>query len=360
MTMETRTLGRTGLEVGVIGLGVEHLAITRENMNEVFDLAVSAGLNYVDLVYNDPLDEHAAHWAAIAPALRQHRTRLLLAVHWGFVEHEPIDHCAQCFFRVLQMLGNAYADIAMLTMVDSEEVWAGWAQQSIERLRSYQRRNRVGFIGMSSHDPGVARVAVESGLIDVLMFPVNLYQHQDGPERQALLESCAAKQVGVVAMKPYYGGRLLTASGRPSGITPAQCLHYVLSQQVATAVPGVQDADELGQALEYLQASAVERGITADQEELEVLLEGQCVSCKHCLPCPEDIAIPEVIECLDYFEYFGHGPGHEDSSREWYAALTAKGSDCVECGTCVERCPFGVDIIGKMRRAAEVFETAPA
>ena len=59
MNMGTRTLGRTGLEVGVIGLGTEHLSANRENMDAVFDLAVEAGVNYIDLIYNDPLDVHA-------------------------------------------------------------------------------------------------------------------------------------------------------------------------------------------------------------------------------------------------------------------------------------------------------------
>ncbi len=68
------------------------------------------------------------------------------------------------------------------------------------------------------------------------MFPVNLYQHHGDQERVALLESCAEQQVGVVAMKPYYGGVLLRGEGRPTGITPAQCLHYVFTQPVVVAL----------------------------------------------------------------------------------------------------------------------------
>ena len=41
--------------------------------------------------------------------------------------------------------------------------------------------------------------------------------------------------------------------------------------------------------------------------------------------------------------------------RGWYDARQAKGSDCIECEVCIERCPFGVDIIGKMQQAVEVF-----
>ena len=38
-----------------------------------------------------------------------------------------------------------------------------------------------------------------------------------------------------------------------------------------------------------------------------------------------------------------------------YAALPVKASDCIECAACMERCPFGVDITGKMQEAARVF-----
>jgi predicted aldo/keto reductase-like oxidoreductase len=99
----------------------------------------------------------------------------VLCLHWGFVFHEPVDHCQRCFDEALDRLGNGYAEIAMLSMVDSESLWQNWALQGIDRLDRYRREGRVGFIGISNHNPAVARKAVESGLIDVLMFPVNLY-----------------------------------------------------------------------------------------------------------------------------------------------------------------------------------------
>jgi predicted aldo/keto reductase-like oxidoreductase len=325
-------------------------------MDDVFALAVSAGIDYIDLLYNDPTDIYAEHWEAITPALRRYRDRLTLAAHWGFVAHEPIDHCRSCFEEVLDRVGNDYVEIVILTMVDTGEVWQGWAQDSLAILKSYQSRGRVGYIGLSNHYANIAAQAVESGSIDVLMFPVNLYVHQEEMEVQALLELCAERLVGVVAMKPYYGGRLLHVEGRPTGISPVQCLHYVLSQSVATVVPGPRDSKELEQALRYESASEREKAYTPLPEELTERLQGQCVLCKHCLPCPEEISIPDVIARLDYVEHYGHGPNHESSSREQYGSMKAKGSDCSECGVCLERCPFGVDIIGKMIRAAEVFE----
>lgn len=355
--METRTLGRTSLEVGVIGLGTEHLAFNRENMDAVLDLAVLAGVNYIDLVYNDPLDAHADYWQAIAPGISRHRERWVLALHWGFVHHEPIDRCQRCFDQALDLLGNGYAEVAMLTMVDSASLWQNWAMEGIERLNRYRRDGRVGAIGISSHNVDVARMAVASGLIDVLMFPVNLYDHNREPARAALLETCVGHQVGVVAMKPYHGGRLLSTVGRPTGITPEQCLHYVLSQPVVTAVPGARNAAEMRQTLYYLEASDQEKRFAPLYDELTERLRGQCLNCLHCLPCPQEIDIPGVITNLEYVEGYSGSRWSEEYNRELYARRPAKASDCIECGVCLERCPFGVDIIGKMRRAVEVLET---
>ena len=140
------------------------------------------------------------------------------------------------------------------------------------------------------------------------------------------------------------------------GISPIACLHYVLSQPVATVVPGPKNAEELGEALNYPQSSEDERAYAPLYDELTDRLRGQCVLCKHCLPCPQEIRIPSVINCLEWVEIYG--PSHHQFGRDWYASLAAKGSDCIECEVCLERCPFDVDIIGKMHRAVEVFETS--
>jgi len=41
--------------------------------------------------------------------------------------------------------------------------------------------------------------------------------------------------------------------------------------------------------------------------------------------------------------------------REHYAALKAHASDCIQCGACQERCPFGVDIAANLKSAQETF-----
>lgn len=77
--------------------------------------------------------------------------------------------------------------------------------------------------------------------------------------------------------------------------------------------------------------------------------------CQHCLPCEEGIEIGWVIWDLDQIPARGL-----EQIREWYADFPVKASACVECGVCEERCPFDVDIIAKMHKAAAVFETEVA
>jgi len=158
--------------------------------------------------------------------------------------------------------------------------------------------------------------------------------------------------VGLVAMKPYHGGTLLSLGDKPSGITPAQCLSYVFSQPVSTAVPGPRTVQEWQAALRYPEATDEERDYRPVVENLHDHLEGQCTYCDHCLPCPEGIRIGALIWLADYARH-----GINDDLRGWYAAHPIKASACGACGACLARCPFDVDIIAKMQEAVVLFES---
>jgi predicted aldo/keto reductase-like oxidoreductase len=343
--MEYRELGRTGLQVGVVGLGTEHLDPSAEVRRGVLRTAVEAGVNYVDLLYVG-----ADYWEAFGPVFRPFRERFVVAAHWGGGADWSVDRSQRAFDNVLAQLGNGYAEVAMITMIDSMEAWTGWATESASRLGRYREQGRVGHIGLSGHVESVAIAAVRSGLIDVLMFPVNLVGH-DEEENRAVRRACAEEKVGLVAMKPYHGGTLLLAKGQPSGITPSQCLAYVLDQEVATTVPGPRTVAEMQATLGYLEASVEERAYGAVVEGLHEILAGQCVYCHHCLPCPLEIPVGWIMWQVDYARH-----GLSDDLKGWYNSHPAKASACTECGDCLARCPFDVDIYAQLRKAVELFE----
>jgi predicted aldo/keto reductase-like oxidoreductase len=344
--MEYRKLGGTGLDIGVVGLGTEHIERSVETMDLILGTAVDAGVNYIDLLYIE--DDY---WEQFGHLFRAYRDKLVLAAHWSSGPVYDLDFCQRTFANVLSQVGNDYIEVAMMTMIDDgARKGDEWREASLKHLRRYQEQGHVGYIGGSAHDEAAALDAVNSGLLDVLMFPVNMLSH-DNAKSQELIQACADQGVGLVAMKPYHGGTLLFVNGQPSGITPAQCLDYVFSLPVSTAVPGPKNLDQWQITLRYLDAEAEERAHRPVLADLRERLAGQCVYCHHCLPCPQDIEIGWLIWTLDQ-TWGGVGAKH----REWYAEFPVGASACVECGICVERCPFDVDIMAKMHEAVALFE----
>lgn len=346
--MEIRRLGRTGLDVGVLGLGTEHLDPSAEVRDRILGMAVDAGVNYVDLLYTDP-----EYWESFGPVLRPYRDPLVAAAHWGAGEGTGVDEAQRHFDDMLPRLGG-YAEVVIMTMVDSEEDWRVWTHQSLERLYRYRDQGQIGHVGLSTHFAKIARLAIDSGLIDVLMFPVNMVE-QHGDEGRAVRQACADQNVGLVAMKAYHGGTLFRAGDHASGITPAQCLHYALSQPVSTAVPGPRTVAEMEATLHYLHATEEEKDWGDVAANLREIMAGQCVYCHHCLPCPEGIEIGWLLWLLDYAR-----AGVTPEMRGWYDGHRVKPAACTECGICMTRCPYGVDIPARLRQAEALFKSTPA
>ena len=79
---------------------------------------------------------------------------------------------------------------------------------------------------------------------------------------------------------------------------------------------------------------------------------GQCTYCGHCAPCPAGIDIAMVNKLLDLALMQPEVPA---TVRAHYEGLSANGSDCIACGGCERRCPFGVKAMERMKQAEKVF-----
>ena len=398
--MEYRRLGKTGPEVSVIGLGTEYLNHqSRNTVVSVVREAVERGVNYLDMVF-----AFAAYRDNLSAALQGIRDKVIIAGHICTAEtnghyrlSRDVAENEALFHDLLARLHTDHVDVVFVQMVNSEEGYTevtkpGGVLELAHRLR---QQGKARFVGMSGHRPAAALKAIRSGLVDVWMYPINLAWDLT-PGRKEVQQACAETGVGLVAMKPFGGGRLFLphrggtpfAPGgedptgeylpprggteylqkEPRPITPTQALHYVLSQPgVCTAVPGVKNLKQLQAALRYADASAGEKDYAPILADFQQDLEGNCVYCNHCMPCAAGIDIGRNIERLDLALASGDAgrkhlrerlnryyPGRIRAAR--LEAESAPASDCIECGECVERCPFGVDVVAKMKKAAEMFE----
>jgi predicted aldo/keto reductase-like oxidoreductase len=370
--MEYRPLGKTGLNVGVIGLGTEYLnKQPQETVVHVVQKAIQNGVNYIDLVFN-----FSEYLSNVAAALKGYREDVIVACHLGSSEKNgqyrktrSLKECEKVFLRALSRLGTEYADIVNVHFVRTEQEYEKVESKGIFDLaHRLKKEGKARFVGMSTHNPVAAMKAAEGGIVDVVMIQVNLANNAM-PHRNEMLSLCAREGVGVVAMKPFASGKLLRKNRTvnissyqtgwksfkkkiPRLITPIHCISYILSQVgVSCIVPGVKNVEELDAALAYVDVKDEERDYSGLLEDFKEYITGECVYCNHCLPCPSGIDVGQVNRLLDTAQQ-----GVTASIKREYAALDSRASACVECGVCTQRCPFDVDVISKMREAAALFE----
>jgi predicted aldo/keto reductase-like oxidoreductase len=354
--VEYRGLGRTGLEVGAIGLGTEYLnGQPRETVTAVVAEAVERGVNYVDIIFSfaDYLDNLGA-------ALAGRRDAVVLALHLGCAETEgqyrrsrDVAECRANFEGMLRRLRADHADVIVVQNCDEQEDYRkimgpGGLLELAEQLK---QEGKGRFLGFSGHTVPVPTRAAKSGRYDVLMLSINA--REGSQERKEFCQLCARERIGLVAMKPFAGGAMFSTQADATRPTPTQCLAYVLSQPgLCVTVPGAKSVEELSTALHYFEATDAERDYSALIADAGWSPTGACTYCNHCTPCSQGIAIGQTMQLLDLSAH-----GMTESLRAQYRALLgAPASACIACGDCKARCPFGVDTPERMKQAAATFD----
>jgi len=369
--MKYRKLGRTGLEVSEIGLGLEHLLDKNERVVvKTIHAAIKSGVNYFDCL---PLQEYAPEsdtcegYIKLERAIAGLREQLILTF-LAYVSR-PLPHVRAEFECYLRTLGTDYADIFMVACCDKPvdfdaATGPGGLLALAKQLRA---EGKVRHIGFSTHSAALALRAIAGGDFDVLMYPVNpafdvlddetcdadilgniwdrAYEYSPGGSgalpRKSVYAACERGGVGLVAMKPFAGGCIF---GWEKRFTPLNLLSYALAQNgVSTVIPGCSSVRELREILKFHTSPPKALDFSEAVSKSQWSVKGHCLYCGHCLPCAAGIDIARVNRALDSL----------DAAQ--YAALDVKASACMQCGACMGRCPFGVDVIGRMERAAEVF-----
>jgi predicted aldo/keto reductase-like oxidoreductase len=350
--MEYRKLGRTGLDVSAISLGMEHLqSPPATDVVDTVHRALDQGVNYTDIMIWKP-----AFQEVLGEALRGRRDEVILAGHLGVAHKDgqyrrtrDIPECEQLFQDLLARVGTDHVDVLFLSNVDEPDDYDGVMRPGgvLDLALRYRAEGKARYLALSGHEPATCVRAIESGKIDVLMFPINVAKDAD-PAAREIARLCASRDIGLVGMKPFNGGELFQ---REQEISAIKCIHYSLAQPgLSTCLMGVKNRSQLEANLAYLDATDEERDYTSLVDQFQEGVEGICVYCNHCHPCTVGIEIAEVNRLVA-----SAGQGMSAGLQAAYDALEVPASECIECGDCMERCPFDVDIIAGMQRAVEVF-----
>lgn len=384
--MEYRTLGRTGIKVSTIGIGGEGFeSKPYSQCEELIDCAIKEGINFIDIYNSNP-----GVRSNVGKALSKYkREDFVVEGHlcstWDKGQYRrtrDIKEVISSYEDFLERMRLDYVDIGMLHYVDDikdfENIFNG---KIAEYAKSLKHNKVIKCIGMSTHNPDIALKAVETGIIDVILFSINaaydmlpasedvdiLFEEETfanrtyegiDPKRAKLYQMCQSEGVALTVMKGYAAGVLLDEKQSPfkKALTPVQCLHYCLTRPaVSSVMVGVTDVNQIKEATAYNTSTKQQKDYTTVLSNApKTSFSGHCMYCGHCTPCSKVIDIATVNKYLDLAEIQKDVP---ETLKNHYSLLEHHASECIECGICMKNCPFGVNIIEKMKRATDLFES---
>jgi len=285
--MNYRNLGNTGLKISEIGLGTEYLySQPKQIVVSVIQEAISNGINFFDIVFNVP-----QYIKNISAAIKDFKNDVILTCHIGSIEHEgnvkrsrSVKACERTILNTLNLLGKDTIEIVNLQYVKDKEYQEIISSRGLLNLAFRLREEgKIRFISISTHDFSVALKALKSDYFDSILVPINFANHSL-EERNKVLQDCGKGNKGLVAIKPFAGGKLLQKNRTvtiakyqsgginlkkkiPGYITPVKCINYVLSHPtVSTTIPGVKNLEELTDIFSFMNA-------TSNEKDYSILIE---------------------------------------------------------------------------------------
>ena len=357
-----RTIPHTGQKVSVVSLGVGSLhESSAAEVTRIVDQALGSGINLMDMVMPT-----AGPAEAIGRGMKSRRKDVIAQLHIGAYFNmagvtdrtRDLQETKKGFEEQLQLYGSGDSDIGMIHYVDQDDDYDAMLNNGLlDYAVRLKEAGTIRYIGFSSHSVEISRRFLATGLIDVFMFSLNpAYDFENTAEglrvaedRAALYAEAQRRGVAITVMKCYAGGKLLSAADSPFGraMSTAQCVQYCLDwPAVASCVAGVKNMKELQASLEYLAAAPAARDYRSVLGAGAAVMEGTCIYCNHCLPCPVGINIGDVNK---YYDLAKNG---DALAKDHYLSLSRWASDCNGCGECEPRCPFHVKVRDRMKEIA--------
>jgi predicted aldo/keto reductase-like oxidoreductase len=205
-----------------------------------------------------------------------------------------------------------------------------------------REKGLIRFIGFTNHRLPVAEEAVRSGLYDTLQFPFSYLANE---KEEELVRLCEAQDVGFICMKALAGGL----------ITRSDVAYAYLAQFPVAPIWGIQRMSELEEFLSYQQSPPslnAERLAYIEKERKELVGEF-CRGCGYCMPCPVGI---EINNCARMSLLLRRSPTASHLSAAGQEKMK-KIENCIGCGQCKAKCPYGLDTPALLKKNYEDYKT---
>lgn len=338
-----RTLGKTGLKVTAVSMGV----MNADNPDLV-KAALDAGIILLDTAHSY---QRGRNEEMIGQVIKgRPRDSFLIATKINpptrdrktgdFLPETSTQQFLEMLDISLQRLGLDYVDI--LSIHNTTKAEHVLNEAILEALLKAKKEGKTRFIGASTHagQPEVIKGMLQAKVYDVVIAGFNFRLQNREEVRQALREAAAAG-LGVIAMKTQAG--VYWDKEKTQKINMKAALKWVLNEPaVHTAIPGFTTFEQLEEDL------SVMADLTLTEEELRELRLGEihsdgmyCQGCLSCLEdCPQELPIPDLMRA--YMYAFGYA--NSDLATDLLASLNLPSRICENCTYCRVKCRLNLKI----------------
>lgn len=337
MTIKKRVLGRTGLEVSEIGFGgIPIQKISEKEAVGIIRKCGKLGVNFIDTgrAYNDSERK-------IGLAMKGQRDKWILASKSPAITYDRMKKDVEAGMKEM---GVDFIELYQLHHIKNEEM----LKQSLRSdgayavLKEMQKQGKIGFIGVTSHEPKVLEKAVATGKFDTVMTSYNYFEREAEP----MIKKAQKKNIGVIVMKPLAGGLIQNATS---------AVRFCLTNKgVSSVIPGIHTEKEMKEDVtDVLKNTSF--GIM-DKKKLDkegLKKEKYCRACGYCVSmdngCPKKINIFYFLALDGYYQNALKNKLPVKWIIEAYKNQPVSPDQCIFCGHCEGVCPFAIPIMHVLR-----------
>ena len=265
MTIPKRPLGKTGVDVTILGLGGEGILRTYRHEEEAYDLinsAIDAGIGYFESAR-----AYSGSESYYGQALKERRQEIFLTSKSHARDREgALQHLEQ----TLENMATDHLDLWQVhdvrTKEDMEQIFGPGG--AIEAFAEAREKGLTRFVGVTGHhDPEILSQCLDRYDFDTVLLPVNPAEPAYNSFMEMVIPKAVEKSMGIIGMKVYFRG---LATQLPGFKSVAPFFQYALTHPLSTAVIG---CDSVEQMLENVMvASTFESMEESEMRKLETIV----------------------------------------------------------------------------------------
>ncbi len=346
-----RTLGKTGIKLPVISMGV----MNTDNYNLV-RAALDSGTLMLDtaqtyrrgqsegmlgeMLKGRPRDSYVLATKAHLPS--DQKTGL-------YTEEATEDAFLKKVDTSLKNLGLDYVDIYYHHSVAKRE--SALHEPILKALEKIKKEGKARFVGITTHinEPEVIHAAVDSKIYEVVLTSYNFQQKHYAEVRSAIARAAGAG-LGIVGMKAIRGGNRQTPTVKNTGAA----LKWVLQDpNVSTIVPGFTTFEEMDVDIAVAENPLLTNPEKKDLETVASASGLYCQGCRQCLgQCLEHLPIPDLMRAYMYT----YGYRNLVHAQDLVLSLNLPQRVCEDCTSCPVKCSVGFNVPAKIRDVVRLRE----